>query len=241
VTEVNSFWDGELTTLERLCITSFLRNGATYNLYVYDEPRGLPAGVVLKDASSVVPRERVFRYATGFNAGSIAGFTNLFRYTVIHELGGWWIDTDVCCLQPFDFTQDEGFIAETSQKEPFLVSTAMFKGRRGSPVLANARERFERKDVTQVAHGETGPWLLTDAVTECAAEHSVRPNDRYMPVPWWDYRRYFFDEHLSIDGCFTVHFWNAMLTANGVDKNASYAPDTVFERLKRRYLGDGSN
>jgi len=155
VIEVSSFWDGELTTLERLCISSFLQNGATYNLYVYDVPRGVPAGVVLKDASEVVSRERVFRYGTGFNAGSIAGFTNLFRYTLIHEQGGWWIDTDICCLQPFNFAEDEGFIAETSQTEPFFISSALFKGRRGSEVLANARARFESKEVTQVVHSET--------------------------------------------------------------------------------------
>ena len=116
----------------------------------------------------------------------------------------------------------------------------MFKGRRGSAVLANALERFERKDVTQVVHGETGPRMLTDAAIECAAQHLVWPNERFMPVSWWDYRRFFFDEELSLDGCFTVHFWNAMLTAHAIDKNASYAPNSVFEQLKRRYLGDGS-
>jgi hypothetical protein len=150
----------------------------------------VPQGVVLKDASEVVPRERVFRYASGFKAGSIAGFTKLFRYTVIHEQSGWWTDTDVCCLQPFDFTEDEGF-------------------------------------------------RRADAVSEYEAQHLVRPNDRHMPVPWWEYRRFFFDEQLSIDGCLRVHFWNAMLTAKAIDKDASYAPESVFERLKRRYL-DGS-
>ena len=94
--EVNSFWHGErLTTLERLCISSFLQNGIGYNLYVYEEPAGLPDHLTLRDAAEIVPRTRLFRYPAGsFNAGSVAGFSDLFRYSLIHLFGCCWVDTD---------------------------------------------------------------------------------------------------------------------------------------------------
>jgi hypothetical protein len=93
---INSFWDGErLTTLERVCISSFLHHGYAYELYVYDEPDG----VVLRDAESILPRSQIFRYAAGdFNLGSIAGFSDVFRSTLIYKRGGWWADTDQCCV-----------------------------------------------------------------------------------------------------------------------------------------------
>ncbi len=101
--EVNSFWADELTALERLCMSSFVQSGITYNLYVYDEPAGVPAGVAVRDASEILPRDQVFRYNAGnFNRGSVSGFSNLFRYSVIHQRGGWWIDTDICFLRDFD-------------------------------------------------------------------------------------------------------------------------------------------
>ncbi len=64
----------------------------------------------------------------------------------------------------------------------------------------------------------------------------VQKSERFFPVPWWEYDRLFRDEDLGIDVCRTVHFWNAMITAAGLDKNGKYPPGSVFERLKRRYL-----
>ena len=235
--EVSSFWDGELSLLEKLCITSFVRQGVTYNLYVYDAPAELPPGVILKDAAAILPRDKVFRYSAGeFNLGSIAGFTNLFRYTVIHQLGGWWIDTDVCLLSPFAFKEDETYYEESSQTEPFYVSTSCFKAMSNSAVMAECLRRFGEKDVTRVVHGETGPRLLTDSILSLGKQNLVLDNHQVMPVPWWDWQRLFYDESLSLNGCHAVHFWNAMITAGQLDKNSRFPGNAPFERLKRAYL-----
>lgn len=89
--EVNSYWGGgPLTRLELVCLSSFIENGAHYNLYTYDEPRGVPKGVVVRDASEILPAERMFRYHAGtLNEGSLSGFSNLFRYTLLQRVGGW--------------------------------------------------------------------------------------------------------------------------------------------------------
>jgi hypothetical protein len=235
--EVSSFWDGDLSLLEKLCIASFVRHGIGYNLYVYDEPQQTPPGVTLKDAASILPRDKIFRYSAGeFNLGSIAGFTNLFRYTVIHGLGGWWIDTDVCLIRPFDFGQEEVYFEESSQTEPFYVSTSCFKSSRDSAVMADCLRRLARKDVTQVVHGETGPRLLTDSVLSLDKRALVLNNERVAPVPWWEWRRLFYDESLSPDSWHAVHFWNAMITGADLDKNSGFPSNAPYERLKRAYL-----
>ena len=235
--EVNAFWDGELSLLEKLCITSFVRHGVGYNLYVYDEPANLPSGVTLKDAEAILPRDKVFRYTAGdFNLGSIAGFTNLFRYTVIQQRGGWWIDTDVCLLKPFDFAGEEVYFQEASQHDAFYVATSCFKAPSQSVVMHDCLRRFAEKDVTRVVHGETGPRLLTDSIVALGKQDCVLHSNEIMPVPWWDWRRLFYDETLSLEGCHAVHFWNAMIRAEGLDMNSRFPANAPFERLKRAYL-----
>lgn len=235
--EVNSFWDGELTLLETVCINSFLQHGVAYNLYVYDKPQNLPTGVTLRDAAAILPREKVFRYTAGeFNLGSIAGFTNLFRYTVIYQLGGWWIDTDVCLLKQFDFAETEVYFEESSTTESFYVSTSCFKAPPGSAIMQECLRRFAEKDVSQVVHGETGPRLLTAAILALDRRELVRGNQQVMPVPWWDWQRLLYDESLALDGYDAVHFWNAMIAAEKIDKNSQFPPNAPFERLKRAYI-----
>ena len=236
--EVNSYWGGgPLSRLEVLCLTSFIRNGARYNLFTYEEPDDVPEGVTLRDASKILPAERMFLYPAGtLNEGSLSGFSNLFRYTLLQDNGGWWVDTDVCCLRAFGADPTELYVREETRSGEFFVASCLFRAPPKSDVLRNCVETFARKDVSKVVHGETGPALLTDAVRHCGRENAVQPGEKFLPVPWWDYERLFFDEQLSIDHCFTVHFWNTMLRTDGTDKNASFPTNSIFERLKRRYL-----
>ena len=44
----------------------------------------------------------VFLYKRGEGAGGVAGFSDLFRFQLLHEYGGWWVDTDVICLSKRD-------------------------------------------------------------------------------------------------------------------------------------------
>jgi hypothetical protein len=236
--EVNSYWGGgPLTRLELVCLSSFVQNGAHYTLYAYDEPRGVPEGIIVRDAGEILPAERMFRYPAGtLNEGSLSGFSNLFRYTLLQRVGGWWADVDVCCLRAFPAGGDELYLREETQSGEFLVASCIFRAPSASGVLQHCLEAFTGKDVTKVVHGETGPALLTEAIRKCSRENLVQPGRPYLPVPWWEYERLLFDEQLSIDRCVAVHFWNTMLRTAGVDKNAAFPENSVFERLTRRYL-----
>ena len=96
--------------------------------------------------------------------------------------------------------------------------------------------RFAEKDVKWIVHGETGPRLLTDSIITLGKQDCVLPSRETMPVPWWDWRRLLYDESLSLVDYHAVHFWNAKITADGVDKNSRFPADAPFERLKRVYL-----
>jgi hypothetical protein len=237
---INSFWDGErLSTLERVCISSFLHHGYAYELYVYDEPQGVPHGVVLRDAESILPRSQIFRYAAGdFNLGSIAGFADVFRYTLIYKRGGWWADTDQCCVNKFEISEPEAFFQEQAQRGEFRVIAGFFKAPAGSDVLGYCIDVIGTKDLAKVIHGEIGPELITAAIRACGKEQLVRRAEAFFPVPWWQYERLLYDEELSVDECSTVHFWNAMITSAKIDKDGDFPVGGVFGKMKRRYLND---
>jgi hypothetical protein len=238
VREVSSFWHGTtLTNVERLCISSFLKSGVQYCLYVYEPPVNLPEGVIVKDAGEIIDRSRMFTYQAGtFNLGSVSGFSNLFRYTLIHEQGGWWTDTDLCYVNGFATEPAEMFFTELSQGGEFRVATALFNSPPGNPVLRYCLEHFAEKDVTRIVHGETGPTLFTASILACEKQSAVLDSDAAFPIPWWEYERLFFDETLSVDDWASVHFWNAMLDSIKVDKSATFPVGSPFEQLKRKYL-----
>src|SRR4029453_8135207 len=87
-----SFWHGgDLTPLERLCITSFLEHGHAFALYVYADVSA-PAGCILEDAGAVVPLDQAFEHHGGVHAGSLGAFSDRFRYELLKAHGGWWVD-----------------------------------------------------------------------------------------------------------------------------------------------------
>jgi len=106
---VNSLWIGEeLSFLELLTLKSFVANGHLFHLWTYNPLKTeLPKGVVLCDAESVLPKSRVFQYPKegliDWGRGSFAGFSDVFRYKLLYEKGGWWVDMDVTCLKPLNF------------------------------------------------------------------------------------------------------------------------------------------
>ncbi len=115
---VHGMWFGtQLSRLELLTVHSFLHHGHEFHLWAYDDlsRAGLPAAVRLRDANRIIPRQQVFAKAgrdreTGVGRGSFgAPFSDLFRYKLLLEHGGIWVDMDVTCLRPFDFRHAYAF------------------------------------------------------------------------------------------------------------------------------------
>ena len=107
---INSLWVGTaLSELEELTIQSFISNGHVFRLWCYAEIKNLPAQVIVGNANDILPQSQVFKYPDNstidWGAGSYAGFSDVFRYKLLYERGGWWVDMDVTCLKPFNITE----------------------------------------------------------------------------------------------------------------------------------------
>ena len=60
----------------------------------------LSHGVDIQSADEIVPRSLFERVLAG---AEIRYFSDLFRYALLYEQGGLWMDTDVVLLKPFPF------------------------------------------------------------------------------------------------------------------------------------------
>jgi hypothetical protein len=104
---IQGLWiGGKLSIMEQLSISSFIKNGHEYHLYVYDEVKNIPAVTVIKDGNEILPSSRIFTYQSGWVKGSYAGFADSFRFHLLKNKGGWWVDTDIICLKPFNFASE---------------------------------------------------------------------------------------------------------------------------------------
>ncbi len=108
---IHGLWIGNtLSALEMLTLRSFIQNGHPFYLWVYENDLEVPEGVQKMDAREIIAEKDVFSYKNaskfGHGKGSLAGFSDIFRYKLLYEQGGIWVDMDITCLQPFDFEPD---------------------------------------------------------------------------------------------------------------------------------------
>ena len=221
--------------MERLSILSFLANGHKFHLYAYDQLAELPPGAEIIDAGQILPQSLIFRYS---GSGSFAGFSNYFRYKLLLDRGGWWVDLDTICLRPFDFDTEYVFSSEIHAGAE-VTDAAAIKAPPGSQFAEYAWRVCQSKDPKKLVWGEVGPRLLDEAVERCGLRRYVRKATAFCPIPFPEWESVLDPNEYRDFGAevFAVHLWNEMWRDSGRDKDANYSPGCLYEGLKSRYLG----
>jgi hypothetical protein len=234
LTPIQGLWvGGRLTAMERLSLRSFLAHGHPYHLYSYDAVPNLPAGAELRPAAEVLPASAVFRYSSAAG-GSFAAFSNLFRYRLLHQRGGWWADTDVVCLRPFDFTAERVFASERRREGGEVCASCVLRAPAGDDVCADCCQQASRDERRATVWGATGPALLGRVVRERALGDQVQPPDVFCAVDWW--RAEDFHRPLELpDTAYAVHLWHEMWRWHGWPKEPCYPPLALYQQLHARY------
>jgi mannosyltransferase OCH1-like enzyme len=219
--------------MERLCIRSFLANGHEFHLFTYGDVAGIPTGTVIHSADEILDRSRIFTYKGN---GSVAGFANMFRYKLLLDRGGWWVDLDIVCLRPFDFSDEYVFASEPASDGEVLTN-AILKAARGSPFLDYLWQVCLERDPSKLVWGETGPRLIADAVGRFNLERFAKPANMFCPVSYRDWRSFITPDALQEFGADTwaVHLWHEMWRRAQADKDRIYPLGCQFERLKSLY------
>jgi hypothetical protein len=237
---INSLWVGRpLSAIERLCITSFLQNGHEFHLYCYDKIGNIPDGTVLRDATEILPASEIFSYQHGNAKGSLAAFANLFRLKFLLERGGWWVDTDVVCLRPFDFEEDFVFASERTYSGS-QATNAVLKFPKGHKIARLYYETAERKNRAQMKWGEIGPLLIDRIVRENGLESFVKPPEVFCPLANWQWTTLLSPKPLAqmVTGkTRAVHLWHEHWRRAGTKINPAtfeIPPKTLWQKFAQK-------
>jgi hypothetical protein len=231
---IQSLWVGDrLSAMEVMSVRSFLHHGHDYHLYVYQPVLNLPEGAVARDANEILPASSIFQYT---DYQSYAGFSNYFRYKLLLERGGWWVDTDVVCLRPFDFSAPYVFASEMA-KGTAVPASAIIKSPAGSEAMAYAWSVCLSKQPALLKWGETGPKLVADMIARFSLDAFVQPTATFCPVECQEWNTLLTPPvRLPLgEGTFAIHLWNEMWRFHGRDKDACYPRDCAYTRLREMY------
>ena len=248
----HALWIGErLGPVAGACLRSFVRVGHPVVLHCYDEPRDAPDGVVLSDAATLVPRDRVFTHA---KTGSYALFSNYFRYQIMQRSLGLYVDCDVVCVRPVptrsylfglqDVETINGAVLKLPSGSPLLGDlTALFDQGVFAPPWYSRQRRLTQyiktlfgrhADLAHAPWGVAGPVALTWFAKKHGLRDWAQPMDVFYPVPHTEVSS-FFDPDVTWESLITeqtccVHLWNEKLRRENLHLQA-IRPGSPLQRL----------
>ena len=216
---INGLWIGpRLSLLEMLTVQSFVDHGHEFNLWCYEDlENSLPEGAQLRNAADILDKSRVFRYRNrnqfGHGKGSVSGFSDIFRYKLLKDHGGWWVDMDVTCLRPLNIESPYYF---RSHHELPLVGNVL-KAPKGSPLMTACYERASAMVTEENTDWHKPIAILADNVLKLnLSEHIC--SDHSTDDNWDIIKRFIYtDEELPNDWLF-VHWMNEEWRNRGLDK-----------------------
>jgi len=238
---IQGLWIGRpLSALERLAMTSFLRHGHEYHLYCYDDVGSVPAGVVVKDGNEILRASEIFTYQHGAGRGSLSAFSNLFRYKLLLERGGWWADTDAVCLRPWDFPGSIVMASEHARGPQAKVASGIMKLPAGHPVAAWCYDAASKADRSTVQWGEIGSVLVTRALVENNLLDVIMKPEVFCPIPWWDWQLLLADDprparSLVTGDSYSIHLWQEMWRRAGAIDSVVIPPGSLFGQLLEHF------
>lgn len=238
MSELKGLWIGpRLSALERACIQSFLAKGHRFNLYVYDTVDNVPDGCTLLDAVSIVPRAEVFAHVGGPGDGSLAGFSDLFRYKLLYEIGGWWTDLDVFCLT--ETLPDAPLVI--GRQDPALLNGALLRFPPRHTAMAAAYREAVAKG-RSIAWAEIGPELLTRYVAAGTIVATVLPPPVLYPLHFTQFWAVFDPRRTAhaaatMRGSACLHLWNEMIRRHGLDKDVLPPEGSLLRNLYEWTIG----
>lgn len=253
---VGSLWIGnELSNMEIMSINSFLKNGYEYHLYIYDKVDKIPEGTIIKNGNEILNSSEIFYY----NNGSVASFSNQFRFEMIYKTGIIWVDMDLICLKYYDFSDDPYLISSIPNKKynDEEVAVSILKFPKNDKILLEAIEICKQRK-NDILNGTIswglGPFTADYIVKKYNLKQYVKPwyfsnscscnHVDSIVRPRWTTKDV--DENITLkyskrlnglpDETYFVHLWNEIWRRFSLNKNGEFPNETLYEDLKKLYL-----
>lgn len=232
---ISGLWIGdELSVIELLTVNSFIRRGHAFHLWTYGPLKNtLPPQVVIRDANEILPESSVFRYTHanqfGHGKGSVSGFSDIFRYKLLYEKGGWWVDMDVTCLQPLDIRDPYFF---RSHHELSIVGNVM----KCPPKSELMRLCFE--EAVKTVDSENTDWhkpivILNKYIKQQGLQNYVHSGCGNADI-WAVVEEYIYGDTEPRESYLFIHWMNEEWRTKKIDKN-NIPHRSILGRLLLQY------
>ena len=252
---VQSLWVGpKLSDLEILSIKSFQKVGHKFILYTYGKVKGIPPGTKVIDANTIIKKTHLFKYKKG-----LLPFSDIFRYKMLYEKGGYWVDLDMIALKPLKFKEPFIFSSErTIQKGPYrnrekkeIENIGILKAPKKSPFYKELFEACMEETKKEVKESIQFMRTMRVILEKYGYQKYVKPAKMFCPLDWWHTKDAFYPpccrekydvKGYSVDSvlknAYTVHMWRSiMYKRHKIDLSVEFDPNSMWERLKTRVYG----
>lgn len=226
-TTVNMFWQGvRLPPLAWACMCSFIERGHRLRVFSYHD-LAIPAGAVLADAQGVIERD------AGLDAqGTIAEFSDVFRYKLLHKYGGWWADSDVYCLAH----ELPGEPYAWAEQEPGVTNNAILKFPKDDALCGRLLKLALKRRQKKRKWGALGPDLVTEVVGKRKDLLKSGSTATFYPWNWLESFLIWFprtkgEVERRAKGALFMHFWDSSLRLMGMDVYRDPPPDSYWAGL----------
>jgi mannosyltransferase OCH1-like enzyme len=211
-----------LSNLEKMCLNSHINNNHSCVLWSYDTSIQYPNGIEIRDANRIIPKDKIFSYKKPPFKNNLAGFSDLFRYKVLYEYGGWWCDTDVLCLKRFDFSQDYVFGAERRMNKTIGLAPAVIKCPIKSNLIKSCLEDAEKRLSinTNINWCELAHPILNTNINKYNLQNYIVNYNIFCPIDWFDAKKFFIpNTDISLDKSYGIHLWNTVIHREKINTN----------------------
>lgn len=219
----NFFWHGSpLNLYVYACLASFVKHDFQVRLWCY-RPLDAPLGVILCDASEILPESFIDKCEMAGKKPSMACFSDFFRYKLLSEKDGWWFDTDVLCLKnASEFAAMDGMTLGYEDRLSIAIGV-MRLDKDLSLLLFNFSKSIGEKKNFNFDWGDVGPKLITDFITSNGIKNiNIKESNLFYPIHYTDALM-----ALSVacaqrtsflcNDSLTYHYWNEILTRKNID------------------------
>ena len=240
---IQSFWSGKLTTMEKLCIRSFMANGHEFHLYTYGKLEGVQEGCIVKDANEIISEEKIKQLPC------VQQSADFFRVAMLLKKGGWYVDMDSVCLRPYDFAAE--YVWAGCDSDSTVLHNSAIKVPANSPIMRAWYDHINNKNAGQLAglaFQEVGPELCAKLVIQFGLQRYIVPRYMFDPVHY-DRAAQMVDPNVTWDlsKSYSVHLFHAAWRGqHEAHQRTDYGKLTgtddkfpegcLYEQLKRRYL-----
>lgn len=245
-----SFWHGpKLSDMLQACLATFSRMDYCFDLYVYAQV-DVPDGVTLRDAEEILPLSEIF-YFTDSTTGTsdIAPFADLFRFKLLMERGGWWVDVDTICRSANIPNVQRAWSRECPELHGDLTANGQIAFPAGDPVVVDAYDRALRLSRSGIpARQALGSQIITKVVADHGLPHDMNGSkDTFYPINWIEMYKLLLPEHrdeikIRTRASYFLPVYHSLLVELGI-QNDTLPPvgSYLFEDCVKPYTGNNTS